>query len=129
MIRRPPRSTRTDTLFPYTTLFRSNAWQPGVFALSGWDLTGMLTVPADQVADLLAAGDTRWIERGAHDLLDADPGATRSAAGMPRGRALYGPLPAQLDDPASFASRLAGVLDLRRENGIATASQVDIRSE
>src|SRR3546814_21125776 len=26
MIRRPPRSTRTDTLFPYTTLFRSNHW-------------------------------------------------------------------------------------------------------
>src|SRR3546814_3229800 len=24
MLRRPPRSTRTDTLFPYTTLFRSN---------------------------------------------------------------------------------------------------------
>src|SRR3546814_10885578 len=35
MIRRPPRSTRTDTLFPYTTLFRSN-WvcspsRPGPF--------------------------------------------------------------------------------------------------
>src|SRR3546814_19875218 len=28
MIRRPPRSTRTDTLFPYTTLFRSReAWR------------------------------------------------------------------------------------------------------
>src|SRR3546814_5739640 len=30
MIRRPPRSTRTDTLFPYTTLFRSlsrNNWR------------------------------------------------------------------------------------------------------
>src|SRR3546814_2136899 len=27
MIRRPPRSTRTDTLFPYTTLFRS--WRAG----------------------------------------------------------------------------------------------------
>src|SRR3546814_3926310 len=29
MIRRPPRSTRTDTLFPYTTLFRSkwNGWK------------------------------------------------------------------------------------------------------
>src|SRR3546814_12392875 len=26
MIRRPTRSTRTDTLFPYTTLFRSIAW-------------------------------------------------------------------------------------------------------
>src|SRR3546814_3575023 len=32
MIRRPPRSTRTDTLFPYTTLFRSYraAIRPGV---------------------------------------------------------------------------------------------------
>src|SRR3546814_15652206 len=28
MIRRPPRSTRTDTLFPYTTLFRSRADDP-----------------------------------------------------------------------------------------------------
>src|SRR3546814_11115714 len=28
MIRRPPRSTRTDTLFPYTTLFRSNQPYP-----------------------------------------------------------------------------------------------------
>src|SRR3546814_1616141 len=27
MIRRPPRSTRTDTLFPYTTLFRSLIWK------------------------------------------------------------------------------------------------------
>src|SRR3546814_11669998 len=31
MIRRPPRSTRTDTLFPYTTLFRSRSRQ-AVFA-------------------------------------------------------------------------------------------------
>src|SRR3546814_15059687 len=29
MIRRPPRSTRTDTLFPYTTLFRSR-WRRGL---------------------------------------------------------------------------------------------------
>src|SRR3546814_6259299 len=28
MIRRPPRSTRTDTLFPYTTLFRSEGIRP-----------------------------------------------------------------------------------------------------
>src|SRR3546814_2054286 len=28
MIRRPPRSTRTDTLFPYTTLFRSHRYRP-----------------------------------------------------------------------------------------------------
>src|SRR3546814_2641369 len=30
MIRRPPRSTRTDTLFPYTTLFRSRLSEPDV---------------------------------------------------------------------------------------------------
>src|SRR3546814_2660868 len=30
MIRRPPRSTRTDTLFPYTTLFRSSIIQEGL---------------------------------------------------------------------------------------------------
>src|SRR3546814_13051561 len=34
MIRRPPRSTRTDTLFPYTTLFRS--YKTTVFDLSRW---------------------------------------------------------------------------------------------
>src|SRR3546814_6031537 len=31
MIRRPPRSTRTDTLFPYTTLFRSDHHRQRVF--------------------------------------------------------------------------------------------------
>src|SRR3546814_9502240 len=30
MIRRPPRSTRTDTLFPYTTLFRSQRQDVGI---------------------------------------------------------------------------------------------------
>src|SRR3546814_1504763 len=32
MIRRPPRSTRTDTLFPYTTLFRSEPQQGRAFS-------------------------------------------------------------------------------------------------
>src|SRR3546814_16554195 len=33
MIRRPPRSTRTDTLFPYTTLFRSGVPHDVIFKL------------------------------------------------------------------------------------------------
>src|SRR3546814_3642390 len=37
MIRRPPGSTRTDTLFPYTTLFRSQALR-GRHGLHGGDL-------------------------------------------------------------------------------------------
>src|SRR3546814_4881307 len=35
MIRRPPRSTRSDTPFPYTTLFRSRGVVPGQGADSG----------------------------------------------------------------------------------------------
>src|SRR3546814_19211339 len=42
MIRRPPRSTRTDTLFPYTTLFRSAPnpmWlNKMVYIVHGWSL-------------------------------------------------------------------------------------------
>src|SRR3546814_9519798 len=61
MIRRPPRSTRTDTLFPYTTLFRSR--------LAGWTIAvarrgrvvhlthhGL----ADQQAGRPVADDTLW---------------------------------------------------------------------
>jgi trehalose synthase len=103
-----------------------NALQPGVFALSGWDLTGMLTLDTATVADLIADGDTRWINRGAHDLMGAAGEATRSEGGMPAGRSLYGPLPVQLDDPSSFASRLSRIIAVRRRHGIATATQVDI---
>ena len=46
-----------------------NALQPGVFALSGWDLCGMLTLKRSQVSGLLAQGDTRWIHRAAYDLM------------------------------------------------------------
>src|SRR3546814_14850053 len=40
MTRRPPRSTRTDTLFPYTTLFRS---VDGLVSATREDLTATLT--------------------------------------------------------------------------------------
>src|SRR3954463_366896 len=73
-----------------------NALQPGVFALSGWDLAGMLTVDAAEIADLLADGDTRWITRGAHDLRGVDEPAADGH--MPAGRSLYGTLPEQLAD-------------------------------
>src|SRR3546814_13264473 len=51
MIRRPPRSTRTDTLFPYTTLFRSGVhvtpahpWAILWFGLMGAGLTAFIGV-------------------------------------------------------------------------------------
>ena len=80
----PPCSTRCTCVFP----------------LSGWDLFEAFTLDRRQVADLIGDGDTPWIHRPAYDLMDYRPEATESTGEMPRGRALYGPLPAQLDDPA-----------------------------
>src|SRR3546814_14866556 len=67
MIRRPPRSTRTDTLFPYTTLFRSG----GVV----WK--GNLDVGGEALGDRLHFGLDRVdrVERiGARSQLDAETG-------------------------------------------------------
>ena len=103
-----------------------NAWQPGVFALSGWDLTGCTTLSATQVEPLLKEGDTRWINRGAYDLLGKNPSRNYSASGMPRTTMLYGDLPTQLADKCSFARRLQAILQLRDSLGIAVAHQVEV---
>src|SRR3546814_19183712 len=52
MIRRPPRSTRTDTLFPYTTLFRSGAHDQAAALLAHVDLGAEV----DAVRQFLRAG-------------------------------------------------------------------------
>ncbi len=103
-----------------------NAWQPGVFALSGWDLLGMLTLERKQVSSLVAEGDTRWIHRSAYDLMDYRPDATESLSRLPRGTSLYGSLPEQLADPGSFVSRLRDMLAIRKRYGIAAAVQLDV---
>src|SRR3546814_11176184 len=74
MIRRPPRSTRTDTLFPYTTLFRSYA------ARGRRDgFTGMMAIHPAQVPVINAAftpGDDEIAHaRRIVDLFAAHPGA------------------------------------------------------
>src|SRR3546814_16756514 len=55
MRRRPPRSTRTDTLFPYTTLFRSYADKRNLVLLSDPDMLLQLGVEAELVAVLSAS--------------------------------------------------------------------------
>src|SRR3546814_4779251 len=58
MIRRPPRSTRTDTLFPYTTLFRSlccHRHRAGV---------GRSDLPR-RAANRLTGGEGQWRRRPA----------------------------------------------------------------
>jgi trehalose synthase len=103
-----------------------NAFQPGVFALSGWDLCGMLTLERSRVSRLLVSGDTRWIHRAAYDLMGYRPEATESPSKMPRGTSLYGSLPDQLKDPNSFASRLRDMLAVRTRYGVATSVQVEV---
>src|SRR3546814_6992789 len=56
MIRRPPRSTRTDTLFPYTTLFRSGLALPDAAA----DAAAAIGGERDEERDV-----ERWFLRGA----------------------------------------------------------------
>src|SRR3546814_5002799 len=70
MIRRPPRSTRTDTLFPYTTLFRSRselAHAAGVVKdlVEGVDLFGAKI--SDQGVGSLLAGTRASRTTGAFD--------------------------------------------------------------
>src|SRR3546814_20816956 len=57
MIRRPPRSTRTDTLFPYTTLFRSDG-----------ALTGQREAHVGRVLDAVPVRAERPVARGHRDL-------------------------------------------------------------
>src|SRR3546814_6850923 len=63
MIRRPPRSTRTDTLFPYTTLFRSplspRGLAPGTIGVSAWRGRTMLASPLAASAESVLSADYR----------------------------------------------------------------------
>ncbi len=76
--------------------------------------------------ELVAGGDTRWINRAAHDLMGINPGARQSTAGMPVGRSLYGSIPDQLADETSFVRQLQAILKVRSHYGIATSRQLDI---
>src|SRR3546814_20347112 len=57
MIRRPPRSTRTDTLFPYTTLFRSESprWHDGRLWFSDWGANHVIALDTDGGHEVVVA--------------------------------------------------------------------------
>src|SRR3546814_12036589 len=92
MIRRPPRSTRTDTLFPYTTLFRSPAstgssWAVAISLLKKvYDRVSVVTSLGSAGSTMKRTGITRsspacsncWVKQKHSYLLknaDADDGA------------------------------------------------------
>src|SRR3546814_13890212 len=69
MIRRPPRSTRTDTLFPYTTLFRSPERKADPLEATDREVFAAQIVA--QLGEVGAAGAGNRLANGAH----AQPGA------------------------------------------------------
>src|SRR3546814_1877928 len=71
MIRRPPRSTRTDTLFPYTTLFRSRR-------LSRKALVALSTVGAFAIAGALAWSLSERREQSGAEAVSVAPRQSRS---------------------------------------------------
>src|SRR3546814_14709200 len=80
MIRRPPRSTRTDTLFPYTTLFRSRHGGPGVVeavkmavadfggTVNGKPIT-VLYADYQNKVDITAATARKWMDTDGADMI------------------------------------------------------------
>src|SRR3546814_17100266 len=46
MIRRPPRSARTDTLFPFSTLYRSVGFEPRLPGFAGFDFNDLAAAEA-----------------------------------------------------------------------------------
>src|SRR3546814_13395565 len=95
MRRRTPRSTRTDTLFPYTTLFRSNCAEPHDFADTGSDRFG------------------RGLGAGPILLEDRNHEVANDAAGFGVGEDIFHPL-ADLD--ADFAAARASIAGRDRKS-------------
>jgi glycosidase len=87
---------------------------------------GALLVQPESLGSLLDDRDYRWMNRGAFDLMAADPSATASPGGLPRAQAIYGDLPEQLRDRDSFASVLKRMLRARRDEGIALSKLVSV---
>src|SRR3546814_18581523 len=104
MIRRPPRSTRTDTLFPYTPLFRS------LTATEGRQLPKGFLGASRAAVERLARGIDRSADLGAqrrHGTRDAD-GADRQDEGIlgRRRAALF--MPKALAEVTNVQSPLLG---------------------
>src|SRR3546814_8992314 len=124
MIRRPPRSTRTDTLFPYTTLFRSRLDGPNEFPHAHADRLLLRFLQSLRLPGLRAdrgASGPAW----PHGRLAADPAwggvpADRrpAAAGHSAEGRLRAPRPRPLGAPAGAAVPAPGQLPLPPGGGL-----------
>src|SRR3546814_9399688 len=116
MIRRPPRSTRTDTLFPYTTLFRSQAQLRDVETSRHIvELLRHASPDRGQMADIASEAE---VGAARHDQQSTDRRGARGLHRIPKvrnergidGVSSLGPV----EDEASYAGRLF-IFDERSE--------------
>src|SRR3546814_14008754 len=114
MIRRPPRSTRTDTLFPYTTLFRSRA-------VRGGDICGDVD-DADAGERLAAGGALRFLR---HESLSMMPAEFRHCCGVLREGALYRERDADAPQPAQplYKAIMSGHISVESVPAIARSEE------
>src|SRR3546814_17474643 len=111
MIRRPPRSTRTDTLFPYTTLFRSDddilsrevvKMKPAIAATI---FASIATVGATAIVTAPAAAQTGTGQLGMRGSVSARCGVNGESGASP---AFSGPI--SLGELSDAAARLRSAL-------------------
>src|SRR3546814_7541144 len=105
MIRRPPRSTRTDTLFPYTTLFRSQveAWGDDVPDGKVTDFKGAVKAePGEVVVFGWFEYPSRAARDAANEKIMSDPRMKAMGAEMPFDgrRMIHGGFASIVDDGA-----------------------------
>src|SRR3546814_13021410 len=104
MIRRPPRSTRTDTLFPYTTLFRSEPARGGGLPVRSG---AAIRAHSERDAAHTALGQRSASGGGLGGARDAQPQRQRALGRAIHGDELSGPLPRPDGGGGHFALRLA----------------------
>src|SRR3546814_7359485 len=86
MIRRPPRSTRTDTLFPYTTLFRSPGFSPGENRMRSPIVLGAFLALLTRAGVLAERADLPPVEKVA-EALDSHPSVAAARSRVDAARA------------------------------------------
>src|SRR3546814_4623918 len=104
MIRRPPRSTRTNTLFPYTTLFRSGGRPAGLMAI----FRHTKDLPAAARGAVVVIGNFDGVHRG-HQLLLADARRQADALGAPLAVLTFEPHPRSVFLPDQPPFRLTSL--------------------
>src|SRR3546814_19050324 len=140
MIRRPPRSTRTDTLFPYTTLFLSTLPGGGSSAVIQTSVAGQVNLinanglflnfwdgaAGPKLDDAINGGAGLW-QSGAGNHNWTDGGGSLNAPYQEAAFAVFSAAPGTVTDDNNVAQLLASGLHFRRRGYRLTGARLERR--